>query len=74
MNREWHAAHSMPPRATEAQRIAWHLDHAANCTCRPIPERLAARMRTLGIAVPGGPATSASEPVATLPVPNRPRD
>jgi hypothetical protein len=50
MNRDWHRAHPMPPRATEAQRIAWHLEHADACACREIPPRLLARMRELGLA------------------------
>lgn len=56
MNAEWHRAHPMPPRATEAQRIAWHLEHARACACRPIPPRLTERMRALGLARPEGEA------------------
>jgi hypothetical protein len=52
MNRDWHLAHPMPKNPTEAQRIAWHLEHTANCTCRPIPDRLRERMRELGIPAP----------------------
>lgn len=52
MNRDWHLAHPMPPRATEAQRIAWHLEHAAHCRCREVPARLRERMRALGIELP----------------------
>lgn len=48
-NRDWHGAHPMPERASEAQRIAWHVEHAAACACRPIPPRLLERMRELGI-------------------------
>jgi hypothetical protein len=42
LNKEWHEAHVMPPKATTEQRIAWHLEHQKNCACRPIPPRLAA--------------------------------
>ena len=40
-NREWHENHRMPKNATVEQRIAWHIAHAKNCNCRPIPESLA---------------------------------
>jgi hypothetical protein len=44
MNREWHKQHKMPERATENERIEWHLEHARNCTCRPVPKGLLAKM------------------------------
>jgi hypothetical protein len=34
----------MPERATEKERIEWHLEHAKNCTCRPAPKELLAKM------------------------------
>ena len=37
MNTEWHQAHPMPHKATLAQRVSWHKQHAENCDCRPIP-------------------------------------
>lgn len=37
MNAEWHKQHVMPRNATEAQRVAWHTEHAKFCACRPIP-------------------------------------
>lgn len=37
MNRIWHDAHQMPRAATLEQRITWHVEHAKNCGCRPIP-------------------------------------
>jgi hypothetical protein len=40
LNREWHAANRMPPKATQDQRVAWHRAHAEACGCRPIPESL----------------------------------
>lgn len=52
INAEWHRAHPMPPRATERQRMAWHLEHARHCGCRAIPPKLAARMRELGVVPP----------------------
>jgi len=32
VNKEWHKKHQMPPRATLAQRAAWHLAHAKHST------------------------------------------
>lgn len=34
INREWHADHRMPPKATEAQRGQWHSEHVEVCGCR----------------------------------------
>jgi hypothetical protein len=45
LNREWHAAHRMPRNATLDQRIAWHLEHAKNCACRQMPEKIKAEVR-----------------------------
>jgi hypothetical protein len=46
MNATWHQSHVMPPRATLAQRIAWHRQHQKHCACRPIPAKLAAQMES----------------------------
>jgi len=40
VNREWHKEHRMPERATETERIGWHLEHIRNCVCRPFPKGL----------------------------------
>lgn len=44
LNADWHQANRMPKNATLDQRIAWHVDHAANCTCRPMPESIRAAL------------------------------
>jgi len=49
MNKAWHDKHPMPENASTKQRIAWHLEHAKNCGCRPIPEKLKQEMRKLNI-------------------------
>jgi hypothetical protein len=49
MNREWHEGHKMPEKATEQQRIEWHIEHAQACGCRPIPAGL---MEKLSEAAP----------------------
>jgi hypothetical protein len=40
INKKWHEAHRMPKNPTLQQRIIWHLEHAKNCYCRPIPEKI----------------------------------
>ena len=40
LNKSWHDTHVMPKNATSDQRIAWHLEHQANCGCRPVPVRI----------------------------------
>jgi hypothetical protein len=42
----------MPERATDDQRIAWHLEHAQVCGCRPIPNGVLALMRAKGMKPP----------------------
>jgi hypothetical protein len=40
INKPWHESHRMPRNPTTQQRITWHLEHAQECACRPIPPRL----------------------------------
>jgi hypothetical protein len=40
INKPWHDAHEMPKNPSEEQRIEWHKEHAKECGCRPIPEKL----------------------------------
>jgi hypothetical protein len=57
LNREWHAANKMPPKATFEQRVRWHLEHLEACACRgELPAGLAEQMRQRGMKVP--PAAS----------------
>ncbi len=37
INEEWHKNNWMPKNPTLKQRIIWHIAHAKNCACRPIP-------------------------------------
>ncbi len=52
INAEWHRAHRMPKNPTLEQRIAWHIEHARHCGCRPIDDKLRDEMERRGIAVP----------------------
>ena len=51
MNAAWHRENPMPRRATQAQRVEWHLRHAEACACRPVPESLRAEVERLRRAV-----------------------
>jgi hypothetical protein len=37
LNAEWHQENRMPPKATLAQRVEWHLEHHKHCGCREMP-------------------------------------
>jgi hypothetical protein len=37
LNRAWHEQNRMPKNATLDQRVRWHMEHQANCSCRPAP-------------------------------------
>ena len=37
VNAEWHKQNVMPRNATDAQRVAWHTEHAKYCACREMP-------------------------------------
>lgn len=52
MNREWHEANPMPPKASLNERIAWHLEHARACGCREIPASILAELERRGITPP----------------------
>jgi hypothetical protein len=47
INRQWHLTHPIPRNPSLAQRIEWHLTHARECGCRPIPPKLLAQMERL---------------------------
>ena len=44
-NAKWHAAHRMPANATLDERVAWHVAHAAQCGCRPMPATVVAELK-----------------------------
>ncbi len=45
INAEWHRRNKMPKNATFEQRVKWHKEHAKECACRPIPEKLKQEMK-----------------------------
>lgn len=40
VNKTWHKKHPMPKNPTLKQRTRWHLAHADQCGCRPIPKTI----------------------------------
>ncbi len=44
LNRDRHHQHRMPANTTMEQRLHWHLEHAKNCGCRPIPVKVTEEM------------------------------
>jgi len=57
INAVWHKANRMPTKPTVDQRIAWHIDHAANCACRkPTPGVLAMMRKRAGELEPDAAA------------------
>jgi hypothetical protein len=42
----------MPKNPTDDQRIQWHIEHAKNCSCRPIPQGVIKLMQEKGIEMP----------------------
>jgi hypothetical protein len=52
INAAWHQAHRMPKNPTIDQRIAWHIDHAKHCGCRPIDGKMRDEILKRGLKVP----------------------
>ena len=40
INVEWHNKNKMPKNPSLEQREKWHKEHAKNCQCRPLTEKL----------------------------------
>jgi len=52
INKDWHENNKMPPKASDDERIKWHIEHTKNCPCRPIPKGVIELMIKKGIAMP----------------------
>lgn len=46
MNARWHELHPMPKNPTLAQRVTWHVAHAKQCGCRPMPATVIAALKS----------------------------
>lgn len=55
INKGWHKKNPMPKNPNINQKIQWHVDHARECACRPIPDginkKLAERKPKLVVGV-----------------------
>jgi hypothetical protein len=49
INKPWHLKHRMPKDASFEERIKWHIAHAKNCSCRPVPGKLKQEMGKRGV-------------------------
>jgi hypothetical protein len=52
INREWHALHKLARNASMEERLHWHLQHAANCGCRDMPDTIRRELEARGLSVP----------------------
>ncbi len=70
INKAWHDANPMPAQASLDERIAWHLEHAAHCGCRDIPESIKQELKRRGVPVPKRRETMTTPPTggAALPL------
>jgi hypothetical protein len=50
INAEWHGNNRMPKNPTMNQRIEWHVEHAKNCGCRPIPNPVQKEIEKRGVS------------------------
>lgn len=63
INAAWYEAHKMPPKPTEAQRAAWHYEHALNCGCRAVTPSIAALLEAHGYSpMPDAPGLAQRKP------------
>ena len=51
-NKAWHEAHKMPKNPSLEQRLEWHVKHAANCSCREMPDSIRRELENRGLVTP----------------------
>ncbi len=51
INKEWHLANKMPKNPTLDQRVKWHIEHARNCSCRPLGGKILEEIKKRGIKI-----------------------
>jgi hypothetical protein len=68
INGDWHRAHVLGQGASMDRRVAWHLEHAAACGCRGIPQTVLDEVERRGRTAPVGPI---APPDAGGPAPQR---
>ncbi len=48
INLAWHQKNKLSDKASMPERIAWHMEHTANCACRPMPPSVRQAMKEDG--------------------------
>jgi hypothetical protein len=66
VNKAWHAAHRLGARASTNARIAWHVAHAQNCSCRAMPATIRAEIERRGLMRDEGTFRSSPSPASIL--------
>jgi hypothetical protein len=51
MNADWHREHVLGSNAPMDTRVRWHMEHARECGCRPIPKGVQEAISRLGSTV-----------------------
>jgi hypothetical protein len=51
INAQWHKSHRMQKNATLDQRVEWHIEHAKNCSCRPLGGKILEEIKKRGVAI-----------------------
>jgi hypothetical protein len=46
LNKTWHAKRKMPKNPSLVQRVNWHIAHAKNCGCRPMPASILSALKS----------------------------
>jgi hypothetical protein len=52
INEQWHREHVLGSHAPMDRRVEWHLAHARECACRPIPASVRAELERRGLEPP----------------------
>lgn len=51
INKEWHLKNRMSKNPSFEERLNWHVEHAKNCNCREMPEKMKEEVKKRGIAL-----------------------
>lgn len=51
INAAWHLANKMQKNPSLDDRIKWHLEHVANCTCHPLGGKILEEIKKRGIKI-----------------------
>lgn len=51
INAVWHLANKMPKNPTLNERVAWHVEHAKQCACRPLHGKILEEIKKRNIPV-----------------------